>query len=102
MSDLTADQSSALQQLLDGGPLRHSIDPPASDFTGVTDANAWLSQLLQWQSAGIIGNWVPNDNFAVDGVRTRWRLGVNGLMMCGDNGIVPTEVKEEEAATEGE
>jgi hypothetical protein len=84
--DLQADSKLVMQDLLSWNPLRHSLDPPVSDFTNAAGVppEEVLSILTNWHNQGLVFSKIPNDNFAGDGVETCWRLNWNGYMAVRD------------------
>src|SRR5262252_10533602 len=70
---LVADETAALNQLTScSEPLRHSVSPAVSDFTGITDNTALLASLTRWHAQGQVNGLIRND--AGGGVPTAWRL----------------------------
>jgi len=90
--DLAADQALVMQDLLTGKALRHSIDPPVSDFTAAAGvpADEVLSILNNWHNQGLVFNKIANDDFEQDGVPTMWRLNYNGYHTVKDLATPPT------------
>jgi hypothetical protein len=93
--DLAADQQLVMQDLVTGELLRHSLDPPVSDFTNAAGVppDEVLSILNNWHNQGIVFSKIPNDNFDQDGVSTCWKLNWNGYMSMRARGQgTPTPV----------
>jgi hypothetical protein len=59
---LVADQTAALTQLHScSEPLRHSVSPAVSDFTGISDNTALLASLTNWHAQGQVFGLIRND-----------------------------------------
>ena len=100
--DTQGDQALVMQDLLTGRALRHSLEPPVSDFTvaaGVPPEEV-LTILTQWQNQGLVFSHIANDDYASDGVANLWKLNWNGYLSVkdriGDDGepIAPPLVLE--------
>jgi hypothetical protein len=87
----TTNQQLVMQDLLTGQEMRHSIDPPVSDFTNAAsvDPSEVLSILTHWHSQGMVFGNIINDNFAQDGVANLWKLNWNGYLTAKD--LTPPE-----------
>jgi hypothetical protein len=86
-------QALEMQDLATRQALRHSLNPPVSDFTkaagGGVPPQDTLNDLLAWQAQGLVFSRIPNDTFATDGVQYRWRLTATGVIWCRDAGFIP-------------
>lgn len=70
---LSADETAALTQLSSvTEPLRHSVSPAVSDFTGIGNNTALLASLVNWHAQGNVTGLVLNEQ-GPPGVQC-WRL----------------------------
>jgi hypothetical protein len=70
---LVADETAALTQLSSTSePMRHSVTPSVSDFTGISNAANLLASLTNWHAQGNVNGLIPNE--AGGGVPYAWKL----------------------------
>lgn len=84
---MTADETAGLTQLESSTePLRHSVSPSVSDFTGISSAANFLASLTRLHAAGIVDGLALNE--AGGGVPNAWRLTRLGELHCQSQAIV--------------
>ena len=69
-------------------PMRHSFNPPVSDFVSPVPPTETMNYLTVWQKQGVV-MVVGNDGYSHDGVENAWELTAYGYMYGQQLGVYP-------------